>query len=59
MVVEFDVGKATFTMEEMTEECLERLLDNKMFSLFMPPGHKDVIRKRFNKCLENGEWREA
>ena len=58
MAVKFKCGNSSFTIKDMTEESLNKLLDDKIASLFMPFDSKDIIRNAFNNALKTGEWIE-
>ena len=44
----------TITLPELTNEALEELLSDKMFSLFLNNETKDIIRKRFEEAKKIG-----
>ena len=44
----------TIELPELTNEALEELLSDKMFSLFLNNETKDIIRKRFEEAKKIG-----
>ncbi len=48
------MDKNSIGLPELTEESLEKLLNDSMFSLFLNDGSKNIIREEFKVFKEKG-----
>lgn len=59
MPVRFKVNEnVVIDLPEMTEEALEKLLKDPIYSMFLPFDCPDIIRERFKEAQATGDWKE-